>query len=130
MSVPGNKIAWACSIQLQSIAEAERQRFANAEWGPEANAAMIKEFHHLPIPYGGIMGDLIDLTPTDMISKVYLEHKMFETWFYKRTVLIGDGEDRLALIIYNHVPSPLLEAVEIKHTKLTLPPLSAMLLFS
>jgi len=93
MAVPGNRIAWACSLQFQSVEEVKRQRFTNAEWGPEANAAMIKEFHHLPIPYsGGKMGDLIDVTPTEMISKVYLEHKMFETWYYKRSVLVGDGK--------------------------------------
>lgn len=93
MTVPGNKIAWACSLQFQSVAEAKRQRFSNAEWGPEANAAMIKEFQELPIPYGnGKMGDLFDMTPAEMISKVYLEHKMFDTWYHKRSVLVGDGK--------------------------------------
>ncbi|KAI1293403.1 hypothetical protein EDD11_008426 [Mortierella claussenii] len=30
-------------------------------------------------------------TPKDLISKVYVEEKMFETWYHGRTVLIGDG---------------------------------------
>ena len=38
------------------------------------------------------MGDLIDATPPELISKVFLEYKLFKTWFYRRSVLIGDGE--------------------------------------
>ncbi|KAI1299051.1 hypothetical protein EDD11_006565 [Mortierella claussenii] len=37
------------------------------------------------------MGDLIDLTPTDLMSKVMLEEKFFETWYDGRTVLVGDA---------------------------------------
>lgn len=37
------------------------------------------------------MGDLIDTTPKDIISRVYLEQKMFETWYHGRTVLLGDA---------------------------------------
>jgi len=53
---------------------------------------MIKEFYDRPNPYGGIMGDFIDATPPEMISKVFLEHKLFTTWHHGRAVLIGDGE--------------------------------------
>lgn len=66
--------------------------FENAEWGPEAVTPMIKEFYHLPCPYGGTIGDLIDATPKELISKVYLEHKMFQTWHHGRSVLLGDGK--------------------------------------
>ena len=52
---------------------------------------MIQEFYHLPCPFGGKMGDLIDATPKDRISLVYYEQKLFETWFDGRTCLIGDG---------------------------------------
>ncbi|KAF9377590.1 hypothetical protein BGX21_003156 [Mortierella sp. AD011] len=37
------------------------------------------------------MGDLIDATPKEVICKVMLEEKLFETWTYGRTVLIGDA---------------------------------------
>lgn len=37
------------------------------------------------------MGDLIDATPKECISKVMLEEKLFETWYHNRTVLIGDS---------------------------------------
>jgi len=78
--------------------------FENAEWGPESIAPMIKEFHSFPCPYNhGTIGDLIDETPTDSISKVYLEHKIFQTWHHGRSVLLGDGkglEDVLIVFLF------------------------------
>ncbi|KAG9063333.1 hypothetical protein KI688_004215 [Linnemannia hyalina] len=38
------------------------------------------------------MGDLIDKTPRDKIAKVVVEGRMFETWYYCRTILIGDDK--------------------------------------
>lgn len=37
------------------------------------------------------MGDLFDATPTERVSKVYFEDKLFDTWTHGRTILIGDG---------------------------------------
>ncbi len=56
---------------------------------------MCKDVHDFPIP-GGIdgnltMGVLIDNTPKELISKVMLEEKVFDTWFADRTVLLGDA---------------------------------------
>ncbi|KAG0044373.1 hypothetical protein BGZ83_010408 [Gryganskiella cystojenkinii] len=90
-TVPGNKICWAYTVRFEDPEEAKRQQFANSEWGPEANQPMIKEVYDLPCPFGGKMGDLIDATPQELISKVFLEHKMFQTWFHSRTVLLGDA---------------------------------------
>ncbi|KAG0243187.1 hypothetical protein BG011_003186, partial [Mortierella polycephala] len=76
--------------RLSSIEESKNEQFRNSEWGPEANAEMIKQFYDFPCPYGGTMGELIDATPKDLISKVFVEEKMFDTWFHGRTVLLGD----------------------------------------
>ncbi|KAG0369309.1 hypothetical protein BGZ54_010335 [Gamsiella multidivaricata] len=38
------------------------------------------------------MGELVDATPEDLKSKVYIEEKLFDAWYYGRTVLIGSGE--------------------------------------
>ncbi|KAF9208122.1 hypothetical protein BGZ49_009746 [Haplosporangium sp. Z 27] len=90
VTVPGNRICWGITIQLSSD-KASKQMFKNSEWGPEANDSMISEIQDYPSHFGGRIGDLIDETPKDMISRVFLEEKMFETWYYGRTVLIGDG---------------------------------------
>ncbi|KAG0070104.1 hypothetical protein BGZ89_001412 [Linnemannia elongata] len=39
----------------------------------------------------GTVGELIDATPGDRVSKVMLESKLFKTWHHERTVLIGDA---------------------------------------
>lgn len=77
--------------QYQTMEESKREMFMNSEWSPDKNEAFLKEFEDKPNPYHGTLKDLIDLTPRDRISKIYLEHKMFQTWFYKRSVLVGDG---------------------------------------
>ncbi|KAI7817018.1 hypothetical protein BC939DRAFT_467147 [Gamsiella multidivaricata] len=89
-SVADNQICWGLSTQL-SESEAKDQHFRNSEWGPESNEGTIKEFENLPIPWGGTMGDIFEATPKELTSKVFLEEKLFKTWYHSRTVLIGDA---------------------------------------
>ncbi|KAF9993263.1 hypothetical protein BGZ80_001695 [Entomortierella chlamydospora] len=93
MSVPNNQICWNAVKQLES-GESEDERFRNSEWGPESNEAMIKEIRDFRVPTG-TLGDLIDATPKDSISRVFLEDKLFETWNHGRVVLIGDACHKL-----------------------------------
>ncbi|KAG0311566.1 hypothetical protein BGZ97_011801 [Linnemannia gamsii] len=44
-----------------------------------------------PTAKPGTVGELIDSTPNDRVSKVMLESKLFKTWHHERTVLIGDA---------------------------------------
>ncbi|KAF9311539.1 hypothetical protein BG003_007305 [Podila horticola] len=74
--------------------------FRNSTWGPEAAEAMCKEVRHFRLPGGKdgkaiTMGDLIDRTPKNSISKVMLEEKVFDTWYSGRTVLLGDACHKL-----------------------------------
>ncbi|KAG0293833.1 hypothetical protein BGZ97_005235 [Linnemannia gamsii] len=76
---------------------AEEQRFRsleNAEWGPCTAKAMCEQTRAFPIPGGSsltTMGDIYDLTPPELISKVMLEEKVFDTWSHGRIVLLGDA---------------------------------------
>lgn len=79
-----------------SVGEAKDQIFRNSEWGPETNEAMLKEFQDLSCPWGGKMGEIFEDTPKELISRVFLEEKLFKTWYHGRTVLIGDGNDFFA----------------------------------
>ncbi|KAF9353025.1 hypothetical protein BGX34_011843 [Mortierella sp. NVP85] len=100
-TVPGNRVCWLMTTQLDTVTSAASSdakseaiktgKFKNIEWGPEANEAVIKEVRDFPCALGGTMGDLIDATPKDKISRVFLEEKLFETWHYGRIVLVGDG---------------------------------------
>lgn len=75
------------------------QRFRNndnSEWGHHAAKQMCDETRHLqtPVKVGDkymTLGDFYDRTPQELISKVMLEEKVFETWYHGRTVLLGDG---------------------------------------
>ncbi|KAG0280161.1 hypothetical protein BGZ95_011087 [Linnemannia exigua] len=73
----------------------ENDPLRNSEWGPEAAGAMCDKVRDFPIISGSdrpwTMGDLIDYTPKELISKVLLEEKVFDTWYNCRTVLIGDA---------------------------------------
>ncbi|KAG0361772.1 hypothetical protein BGZ54_008973 [Gamsiella multidivaricata] len=90
-NAPDNQICWGFVTQFASVEEARKQQFRNSEWGAETSDAYIKEFYDLPCPFGGIMGDLVDDTPHELISKVFVEEKLFDTWYYGCTVLIGDS---------------------------------------
>ena len=74
----------------------EHDVLRDTNWGPEAAMAMSKEVRDFPVSIGNgkfkAIGDLVDRTPTDLISKVVLEEKVFKTWYSGRTVLIGDGK--------------------------------------
>ncbi|KAF9319786.1 hypothetical protein BG003_008080 [Podila horticola] len=81
----GENKPYAASRELESS-------FRNSEWGPEAAEAMCKEVRDFPVPRANMtIGDLIDATPKELISKVMLEEKLFDTWHGGRTVLLGDG---------------------------------------
>ncbi|KAF8947928.1 hypothetical protein BGZ47_007324 [Haplosporangium gracile] len=92
-------ISWAVVHQLDAksskAAEAQQsQAGENSEWSPGAAQAMCDETRRLPLPIEGgqwTLGDLIDRTPKDLISKVTLEEKVFETWHHGCTVLLGDA---------------------------------------
>ncbi|ORZ08757.1 hypothetical protein BCR41DRAFT_424341 [Lobosporangium transversale] len=90
VSVPGKRVCWYLNKQL-TAAEAKTQKFRNTEWGPESIDSMIKEFEDVACPWGGTLGEIIHATPRNLISKVFLEEKVFETWFHGRTVLLGDA---------------------------------------
>ncbi|KAG0339939.1 hypothetical protein BG000_001024 [Podila horticola] len=86
-TVPGNRMCWNAILQKTGADSDDDQ---NATWGPESSSKMCDEIRDFKTPYG-TMGDLIDATPKDGVSQVYLEDKFFETWSHGRVVLIGDG---------------------------------------
>lgn len=72
--------------------------FRNSEWGIEAAEAMCNEVRDFKVPGGRdgkqlTLGDYIDRTPKELIGKVMLEEKVFNTWHGGRTVLLGDGKE-------------------------------------
>ncbi|KAF9201622.1 hypothetical protein BGZ49_008144, partial [Haplosporangium sp. Z 27] len=65
--------------------------FRCSEWGPEAVEASLAGLTDYKLPFGGTLGEIIRSTPKEVISNVYLEEKLFETWTCGRVALIGDA---------------------------------------
>ncbi|KAH7056286.1 hypothetical protein BKA57DRAFT_489103 [Linnemannia elongata] len=88
-------VAWAVVKYLDAERSKHDASFNNSEWGPEATETFCKEIQDFPIISGSdkplTLGDLIEWTDKDKISKVMLEEKVFETWHHGRTVLLGDA---------------------------------------
>ncbi|KAF9087352.1 hypothetical protein BGX23_008187 [Mortierella sp. AD031] len=95
-----NSVCWMVTHHLDKVTnkttfdhKQQHRTSENLEWGPHAAKAICDETRgfSLPISDGTLtMGDLYDKTPQDLISKVILEEKVFETWYSGRTVLLGD----------------------------------------
>ncbi|KAG0070909.1 hypothetical protein BGZ89_012060 [Linnemannia elongata] len=54
-----------------------------------------EECRTFPLPMGGKLGDLMDLTPKDQMARAISEETLFETWHHGRTLLIGDACHRM-----------------------------------
>ncbi|KAF9423746.1 hypothetical protein BGZ76_003619, partial [Entomortierella beljakovae] len=94
VTLPNNQISWGFGTQLPRSMLKE-MHFRNSEWSAEASETTLNAYRDHPNPIGGTMGDMFDATPKDLISKVYLEEKLFHTWYHGRTVLIGDACHKL-----------------------------------
>ncbi|KAG0097694.1 hypothetical protein BGZ93_002175 [Podila epicladia] len=98
-----NTICWVNMLFLNKKTSKADEFFRNSKWGPQAVEAMCEEVRDFTVPGGKdgkvlTMGDLIDRTPKDMISKVMLEEKVFDTWSGGRAVLLGDGAGALSAV--------------------------------
>ncbi|KAG0007621.1 hypothetical protein BGZ80_004439, partial [Entomortierella chlamydospora] len=69
--------------------------FKNSDWGSESSGSIQEDWRAFKLPLGPdnpyiTIGDLINLTENDNVTKVMLEEKLYTTWHHGRTVLMGD----------------------------------------
>lgn len=64
---------------------------STVDWGTELSDTVSENWRSFKVPLGGTIGDLINSTPDNAVSKVALEEKLYKTWHNERVVLIGDG---------------------------------------
>ncbi|KAF9173072.1 hypothetical protein BGX21_005667 [Mortierella sp. AD011] len=86
-----NKICWGVILQIESAAASRDAMFRNSDWGSEGDEGVMHGAFEKMTPLGVTVRDLFEATPKEEISKVFLEEKLFETWYGGRTVLIGDA---------------------------------------
>ncbi|KAF9085222.1 hypothetical protein BGX23_009874 [Mortierella sp. AD031] len=87
-------ICWNVFLYLDKKSSKMHNTFKTTDWGEGAVGSMCDDVRDFPIPGGDgtlTMGDLIDGTPMNQMTKVMLEEKVFDTWYHCRTVLIGDA---------------------------------------
>ncbi|KAG0333827.1 hypothetical protein BG004_000679, partial [Podila humilis] len=91
MPLTDNRMSWAV---IQNVTKGDAKTgdsFKFSEWTPAAAMEMADFVRHQPSPFhGSTLGDIIDKTPKDLISKIMLEEKFFECWYHGRVVLLGD----------------------------------------
>ncbi|KAH7056221.1 hypothetical protein BKA57DRAFT_450106 [Linnemannia elongata] len=105
MSTTQKTLCWMViqNLSKKTTKEAMEQRSRNSknsgEWGAAQAQTMCDETRNFVLHLGDgktwTMGDLYDLTPKDLISKVMLEEKVFKTWHHGRCVLMGDACHKL-----------------------------------
>ncbi|KAF9428720.1 hypothetical protein BGZ94_001320 [Podila epigama] len=71
-----NKIGWMVTQDIRGKGTDEGRVSSSSEWGPDAAIDMCNRVRHLPCIYGGTLGDIIDSTPKELVSKVMLEDKV------------------------------------------------------
>ncbi|KAF9384438.1 hypothetical protein BGX21_001292 [Mortierella sp. AD011] len=94
--VPGNRICWRVDVQLQSQSFSRSDAFKSSDWGSESSGLIEEDWRSFKLPLGPdnsyiTIGDLINSTESDNVTKVMLEEKLYTTWHHGRTVLMGDG---------------------------------------
>lgn len=92
-------VCWMVIKYLSGQMSKEVEDSRNEDWGPDATRTMCEEVKDFPIIPGGdkklTIGDLIEWSPKEYVSKVMLEEKVFDTWYEGRTVLLGDACHKL-----------------------------------
>ncbi|KAG0340463.1 hypothetical protein BG004_006397 [Podila humilis] len=91
-----NTVCWMMVHFMDKESYKRNDSFRTTEWGPESAEALAREVRDFRVPGGreGVeltLGDYLDKTPTRHLSKVVLEEIVFEKWYHKRAVLIGDA---------------------------------------
>ncbi|KAG0331482.1 hypothetical protein BG004_001641 [Podila humilis] len=89
-------VCWMMIHFMDKDSYKRNDSFRTTEWGPESAEAYAREIRDFKVPGGRngnvlTLGDYLDKTPARYLSKVVLEEIVFEKWYHKRAVLIGDA---------------------------------------
>ncbi|KAF9551629.1 hypothetical protein EC957_006522 [Mortierella hygrophila] len=119
MPVVGNRYCWLVTRTLEKSTLIHSNNSKESEWGPDATDEMSKAVRHLKGPDEGgqgTVGDLVDATDRQLISKVMLEERIFRTWYGGRTILLGDGTPSPAAPATPSIPSSNRHRTDSVHT--------------
>ncbi|KAG0040335.1 hypothetical protein BGZ82_003640 [Podila clonocystis] len=86
-----NRLGYYFCDQMDRPEQHDEKDFRFSDWKPVAEDELCGQVRNFKCPFGGTVGDLIDKTPKERLSKVMLQDKYFSTWYHQRTILIGDA---------------------------------------
>ncbi|KAG0241701.1 hypothetical protein BGW41_005576 [Actinomortierella wolfii] len=72
-TIPGNRFCWNVSEHIRTDFGQNSTVFRGTEWGSEKAEQMCNEVRNFKAPFGGVLGDFIDATPKEAISRVMLD---------------------------------------------------------
>ncbi|KAF9540551.1 hypothetical protein EC957_003989 [Mortierella hygrophila] len=67
-TIPGNRICWNVVIQLK-LADIDEEQLSQSDWAPETNGKILDQIREFKTTYGPL-GDIVDATPRERISKI------------------------------------------------------------
>ncbi|KAF9082917.1 hypothetical protein BGX27_004349, partial [Mortierella sp. AM989] len=81
---------------VQPNSSVQSDAFKSSDWGSESINSIKEDWRSFKVPLGIdessiTIGDLIDATEKENVTKVMLEEKLYTTWYHCRTVLMGDA---------------------------------------
>ncbi|KAF9401088.1 hypothetical protein BGZ94_005316 [Podila epigama] len=81
----------ACDDYLNKDTYKDNDTFRTTEWGPESAEAFAREVREFKLPglcngQPRTLGDYVDRTPPEFMSKVMLEEIVFQTWYGGRAM--------------------------------------------
>jgi len=86
-----NKVCWRFDYQSNSLTPEEIDAWKNSNYLAFPKESINSEYRKYELAIMGNLGQMFDATPKERLSKVVLEENVPQSWYHKRTVLIGDG---------------------------------------
>lgn len=90
LNVRGSRVCWSIHSQIDATA-GEDQLFRSSSWDSQDSQDVLKACGDFKTIHGVSIAELVNETPTNGISMVFFEEKLFKTWHLGRTGLIGDA---------------------------------------
>ncbi|KAF9083613.1 hypothetical protein BGX23_011292 [Mortierella sp. AD031] len=105
MPLSNNRVGWMITKDNHAMAKLNKgagkdttttrtsieKRGSSSDWSANAAKEMCNMVKDMPCPLGGVVGDIIDKTPKEQITRVILEDKFYHNWSHGRIVLLGDA---------------------------------------
>ncbi|KAF9284809.1 hypothetical protein BGZ68_004391 [Mortierella alpina] len=107
-----NTINWCVTGPMLTTNRTE-ENFMVSGFGPEEAEKTCQMIKHLQIPYGGTLERLIQNTARNNINKILVEEKYYKTWYYGRTVLIGEACHKFVSFSGQGAEQAILDAVSL-----------------